>query len=225
MMYCCCCCWSLLDSAVLRSRADSLRSHVILHEWLTFYSAFLNIHRSGVLTALTWLVPRETAAVSAQDLFIPYNHATCHFMQSHIPKVRACLAAAWHLHFWQNDRGLLRATAVTREWNEYRKILLPSVISVLNAYENCGLLYSPKSSPGEFPRSASFSFSLCSREKSETRMISSVLKQDPNTDEVSLKQKPTNHPTKQKRYLLIWQDTACEFLRWVPFSSYKTILK
>ena len=31
-----------------------------------FYSVFLNIHRSGVLTALAWLVPRETAAVSAQ---------------------------------------------------------------------------------------------------------------------------------------------------------------
>ena len=49
--------WSLLYSAILRSRADSLRSHVILHEWIAFYSAFLNIHRSGVLTALAWLVP------------------------------------------------------------------------------------------------------------------------------------------------------------------------
>ena len=32
--------WSLLYSAILRSRADSLRSHVILHEWIAFYSAF-----------------------------------------------------------------------------------------------------------------------------------------------------------------------------------------
>ena len=48
----CCYCWSLLYSAVLRSQADSLRSHVILHEWLAFYSAFLHIHRSGGLTAL-----------------------------------------------------------------------------------------------------------------------------------------------------------------------------
>ena len=31
-------------SAILRSRADSLRSHVILHECIAFYSAFLNIH-------------------------------------------------------------------------------------------------------------------------------------------------------------------------------------
>ena len=41
--------WSLLYSTILRSRADSLRSHVILHEWIAFYSSFLNIHRSGVL--------------------------------------------------------------------------------------------------------------------------------------------------------------------------------
>ena len=94
--------------------------------WVTsFYSAFfffffLNIHRSGVLTALAWLVPHETAAVSAQVLCTPYNHAPCHFMQSHIRKVYACLAVTCHLHFWQNDRDLLRATVVTRGWNGYR---------------------------------------------------------------------------------------------------------
>ena len=38
-----CCSWSLLYNTTLRSRADSLCSHVILHEWLTFYSVFLNI--------------------------------------------------------------------------------------------------------------------------------------------------------------------------------------
>ena len=40
-------------------------------------------------------------------------------MQSHIRKVRACLAVTCHLHFWQNDRDLLRASAVTRGWNGY----------------------------------------------------------------------------------------------------------
>ena len=60
---CCCCCWSLSYSAILRSRADSLCSHVILHEWLAFFIAHvLNIHQIGVLTALAWLVPHETAA-------------------------------------------------------------------------------------------------------------------------------------------------------------------
>ena len=42
---------------------------------------FFFIHRSGVLTALAWLVPHETAAVSAQVLCIPYNHAPCHYIQ------------------------------------------------------------------------------------------------------------------------------------------------
>ena len=35
----------------------------------------------------------------------------------------ACLGVTCHLHFWQNDRGLLRATAVTREWNGHRIIV------------------------------------------------------------------------------------------------------
>ena len=84
----------------------------------TFYFIFY-IHQSGVLTALAWLVPHETAAISAQVLCTPYNHAPCHFMQSHIRKVYACLAVTCHLHFWQNDRDLLCATVVTRGWNGY----------------------------------------------------------------------------------------------------------
>ena len=47
------------DSAVLRSRADSQRPHVILHEWLDFNSAFLDLHGSGVLTALHGLEEQE----------------------------------------------------------------------------------------------------------------------------------------------------------------------
>ena len=76
--------------------------------------------RSGVITSLAWLVSHETAAVSAQVLCTPYDHAPCQFMQSHIHKVYACLAVTCHPHFWQNDRDRLRATAVTREWNGYR---------------------------------------------------------------------------------------------------------
>ena len=110
----------LLYSAVLCSRADSLHSHVILHQWLAFYSVFLNIHWSGVLTALAWLVWHETAAILVQVLWTPYNHAPCHFMQSHIRKVHACSVVTCHLHFWQNDGDRLHATAVTRGWNGYR---------------------------------------------------------------------------------------------------------
>ena len=82
-----------------------------------FIARFLNIHRSGVLTALPWLVPHETAAISARSV---YTIQPCHFMQSHIRKVCVCLAVTCHLHFWQNDWGLSRATVVTWGWNGYR---------------------------------------------------------------------------------------------------------
>ena len=114
-----------LYSAILRSLEQTHCACMWFCTWVTsFYSAFFvcvwNIHRIGVLATLAWLVPHETAAVSAQVLCTPYNHAPCHFMQSHIRKVYACLAVTCHLHFWQNDRDLLRATAVTRGWNGYR---------------------------------------------------------------------------------------------------------
>ena len=35
-------------------------------------------------------------------------------------RVCACLGVTYHLHFWQNDRGILRATAVTCGWNGQR---------------------------------------------------------------------------------------------------------
>ena len=35
-------------------------------------------------------------------------------------RVYACLGLTCHLHFWQNDRGLLRATAVIQRWNGHR---------------------------------------------------------------------------------------------------------
>ena len=112
---CCCCCWSLLYSAILRSRADTLRSHVILHEWLAFYAAFLDIcievaYLRRCLT-VTLLVARETAAISVRSVYtIQPCTMSRHFMQSHIRRVHACLVVTSHLPFWQNDRDLLRAT-------------------------------------------------------------------------------------------------------------------
>ena len=41
-------------------------------------------------------------------------------MQKHAGRVHACLAVTCHLHFWQNDGDLLRATEVTRGWNGYQ---------------------------------------------------------------------------------------------------------
>ena len=52
------------------------------------------------------------------------HHTTMHHVTSCkatlIRKVYACSAVTCHLHFWQNDLDLLRATVVTRGWNGYR---------------------------------------------------------------------------------------------------------
>ena len=57
---------------------------------------------------------------SRHILCTSYNHVPCHYMQSHVHKVHAYLAVTCHPHFWQNDLGLLHATAVTRGWNGYQ---------------------------------------------------------------------------------------------------------
>ena len=108
---------AFIYSAILRSRADSLRSHVILHEWIVFIARFWI--STEVVYLQRWhgwchknLLPER---VSLGAFCVP-----CHFMQSRIRKMYACLAVTCHLRFWQNDRGLLRATAVTRGWNGYR---------------------------------------------------------------------------------------------------------
>ena len=96
---------------------------MVLHERLAFYSTCFWISTEVVylhFTAMAWLVPHETAAISAQLLCTPYNHAPCHFMQSHIRKVYTCLAVTCHLCFCQNDWDLLRATVVTQGWNGYQ---------------------------------------------------------------------------------------------------------
>ena len=50
----------------------------------------------------------------------PCTSLQCHFIRCYIRGVHVCLAVSCHLHFWQNDWGLLRATAVTRGWKGYR---------------------------------------------------------------------------------------------------------
>ena len=81
---------------------------------------------------VTWLMPRETAAVSARSVYtVQLCTMSCHFMQSHIHRAHACLVVTCHLHFRQNDRDRLRATAVTRGWNEYQNNRLLSLCSLL----------------------------------------------------------------------------------------------
>ena len=114
----CCCYWSLLYSAILCSWADSLCLHVIVHEWLAFIACF------WISTKVVYLQHwhgwcHMKLLPSWCILCTPHNRAPCHFMQSHTCKVCACLTVTYHLHFWKNNRDLLHASAVTREWDGY----------------------------------------------------------------------------------------------------------
>ena len=56
-------------------RLTALLSHVILNEWLAFYSVF------WISTEHPWLVPRETAVISACSVYtIQPCTMSCHFM-------------------------------------------------------------------------------------------------------------------------------------------------
>ena len=102
------------------SRLTTLLLHVVLNEWLasSFFGAFwisIKVVYIQCCLVVTWLVPRETAAVSARSGYTVQPCTiimSCYFLQSHICRVHACLAGTCHLHFWQNDWDLLCATAV-----------------------------------------------------------------------------------------------------------------
>ena len=79
-----------------------------------------HIHRSGALTAIfgcymagaSW----NCCCLGARSGYTLQlcNSLQCHFIRSYICWVHICLAVTCRLHFWQNDRYLLRAIAVTR---------------------------------------------------------------------------------------------------------------
>ena len=105
-------------------------AHLVILSGVTvaFHSAFWNTHRSGVLTALfgcymacaTWNCCHLGASFA--NTIQPCTSLQCHFIRSHIRRVHVCnLAVTCHQHIRQNDRDVVRATAVTREWNGYRK--------------------------------------------------------------------------------------------------------
>ena len=112
-------------------------------KWATsFYSTLLTASTKVVYLqhclVVTWLVLHETASILVHSVYtIRLCTMSCHFMQSHMCRVPACLVVTHHLHFRQNDQDLLHATVVTLGWNGYqtksqhrelvleKKILLP----------------------------------------------------------------------------------------------------
>ena len=82
----------------------SALEHVSWHEWLAFFSILQC--RYG------WCQMKLQPSWSVMCTL--YNHILCHFIHSRIYRVHACSAVTCHLHFWQNDRDLLHATAVQK---------------------------------------------------------------------------------------------------------------
>ena len=70
----------LRDSGVLLLIVSTLEH---THTRLAFYTAFLNIYGGGVLTALAWLVPHETAAVSAYSVYTMQPCTVSHHAKPH----------------------------------------------------------------------------------------------------------------------------------------------
>ena len=93
-----------------------------------------NIHRSGALTAPPGCYMSDTTSNYCRLLarlvctMQPCTSLQCHFIRSHIRRAE-CMCNRPPA-FWQNDRDLLQATAVTRGWNGYlnksqhRKLIL-----------------------------------------------------------------------------------------------------
>ena len=80
-------------------------------EWLAFKSVFFEYPgQDGVPTTLTWLVPRETAAVSARSV---YTIQPCTMSLHAKPHTKGACVFSCNLPFWRNDWDLFRATANT----------------------------------------------------------------------------------------------------------------
>ena len=112
------CCRSLLCSIILHALADSMHSCCMwLNDLPAFYSVFFKISSEVMYLqrslVVKWLEPCETAAISPHSVYSTQPCTmSCHFMQSHIHRVRECFPVTCHLHFWQNDLDLLHSVAV-----------------------------------------------------------------------------------------------------------------
>ena len=68
-----------------------------------------------------WCAPSSTVAQWAEATVAKCFLTSCVWALAHSNFVRSrvytCLGVTCNLHFWQNDRGLLRATVITQGWN------------------------------------------------------------------------------------------------------------
>ena len=100
-----------------------------MHQFtVSLYSVYTIQPCTSLQCHFSLCTPYIHAPVYSVTLFC-VHHTTmdtlqCYFIRSHIRRMHVCLTATCHSPFWQNDRGLLRATAVTRGWNGYRNLSL-----------------------------------------------------------------------------------------------------
>ena len=117
-----CCSSSLLYSAVLHSRADSLHSHVILHEWIVFYGAFLNIHQNDTYSSDILCSFLHTSKECYKKLYLTNGITFCHqLMPEYLQKQTLFfLAEPGYKSFWpflaSNGGSMLGGTLVEAGW-------------------------------------------------------------------------------------------------------------
>ena len=95
--------------------------------WMSDCSFFFTAHSeylaSSVLAVLigSYMADAKwSAAILVYTLCTPYKHAPVYSVTFFEATCKVCLSVTCHLHIWQNDRDLLRATAVTLGWNVYQ---------------------------------------------------------------------------------------------------------
>ena len=115
---------------ILHSPAHSLCLHVILHKWIAFYSTFLNIHGSGVLTALAWLV-LHTAAIWGQSVYTILLSCVTSCKAMHV-RCMSCNLPPALLAEWPGS--FMCCCSNTGGWNGYRN---ESAQSFDSGEENC----------------------------------------------------------------------------------------
>ena len=118
-------------SSLARSLVECSTIHTPPALFFFFYNLFMEISSrtlipvfrpESVHSGCSRVFPDKLLVSSFPDRFPHYARTAAHSAHSDFvgSRVYVCLGVTCNLHFWRNDRGLLRATAVTRGWNRHR---------------------------------------------------------------------------------------------------------
>ena len=86
--------------------------------WFFSSSSFKAARTTHLLSKMSWCLMSSDVIWHIRDKLWPMpKHGS---IKSTYVRCMRVLAVTCHLHFWQNDGDILRATVVTRGWNGYR---------------------------------------------------------------------------------------------------------